>query len=366
MSRLSSLLARVLKWAALALAGIVVVALAGAALAFYLLVEPQWSKFGTKPDEAMAAGRTRATFHAAGDEYFVRMDKQLLVKPADPSGYPPSILRVASAVNANPEDIRKSAVRGQDMWIVWTGGNDRFWDYASTHTAGAFDLLKTLSSYKSADPRRSMYYGRRNRWSYLGLVNEPCFVEADGPDPARYGLWLDRRDNSCPPDPFADRRQISGREDRRSRAHGSRRLLLRRAQRNRRPAPVSEPGLRRSGQGALGSGALLHRSLLLQRPEARAALSGGHVLRLLPCRAQARPTRRPIPRTRSGRTSPRTSARNITGSTAFSSGTPGRAAPTRRRRRTRAISSISCSTPIRPARSTPRSFRRTTSTIRAR
>ena len=149
-------------------------------------------------------GRTRATFHAADDEYFVRMDKQLLVKPSDPSSYPPSILRVASAVNANPEDIRKSAVRGQDMWIVWTGGNDKFWDYASTHTAGAFDLLKTLSSYKSADPRKSMYYGRRNRWSYLGLVNEPCFVEADGPDPARYGLWLDRRDDSCPPDPFAD------------------------------------------------------------------------------------------------------------------------------------------------------------------
>jgi mono/diheme cytochrome c family protein len=210
MSRLSSLLARVLKWVALALTAIVVIAIVGAVVAYYTFVAPQWSQFGTKPDEAMAAGRTRATFRAADDEYFVQMDKQLLVKPADPSGYPPSLMRVATTLHANPEDIRKSAVRGQNMWIVWTGGNDRFWDYASTHTAGAFDLLKTVSSYKSTDPRKSMYYGRRNRWIYLGLVNEPCFVEADGPDPLRYGLWLDRREESCPPDPFADASKYPG------------------------------------------------------------------------------------------------------------------------------------------------------------
>ena len=204
MSRLSSLFGKILKWAALGAAVVVVVIVTGAGAAFYLLVEPQWSKFGTVKDEAMRAGLTRANFRAADDEYFVDMDKKFLVKPAEGADYPPSLVRVASATKASPEEVRKSAVRGQNMWLVWTGGNDRFWDYASTHTAGAFDLLKTLSSYKSADPATSMFYGRRNRWSYLGLVNEPCFVEADGPDPTRFGLWLDRRDPSCPPDPFAD------------------------------------------------------------------------------------------------------------------------------------------------------------------
>jgi hypothetical protein len=204
MSRLSSLIATVLKWAALVAAVLVVVIVVGAGAAFYFLVEPQWSKFGAVKDEAMQAGLTRANLKGAVDEYFVDMDKKYLVKPAASADYPASLMRVASATNANPEQVRKSAVRGQNMWLVWTGGNDRFWDYASTHTAGAFDLLKTLSSYKSADPATSMFYGRRNRWSYLGLVNEPCFIEADGPDPARFGLWLDRRDPSCPPDPFAD------------------------------------------------------------------------------------------------------------------------------------------------------------------
>ena len=37
-------------------------------------------------------------------------------------------------------------VRGRNTWIVWTGGNDRFWDYMANNTFGAFDLLKILSS----------------------------------------------------------------------------------------------------------------------------------------------------------------------------------------------------------------------------
>jgi hypothetical protein len=41
-------------------------------------------------------------------------------------------------------------------------------------------------------------------------VNEPCFTEATGPDPNRFGLWLDVRDPRCPPDPFADATRYPG------------------------------------------------------------------------------------------------------------------------------------------------------------
>jgi hypothetical protein len=126
------------------------------------------------------------------------MDKGLLVKPAGGLSYPKEIQEVAALTKLTPEQVRESASRGQNAWIVWTGGNDRFWDYAANNTAGAFDLLKTISSHEG------MAYGRRNRWSWLGLVNEPCFTEAAGPDSDRFGLWLDRRAPSCPPDPFAD------------------------------------------------------------------------------------------------------------------------------------------------------------------
>ena len=90
------------------------------------------------------------------------------------------------------------------MWIVWTGGNDKFWNRISVDSLGTLDFLKTLSSHPS------MHYGRRNRWVHLGLVNEPCFSEAKAPDPNRYGLWLDQRDPNCPPDPFASEANYPG------------------------------------------------------------------------------------------------------------------------------------------------------------
>jgi hypothetical protein len=69
---------------------------------------------------------------------------------------------------------------------------------------GAFDLLKTLSSYPG------LKFSRDNRWEYLGLVNEPCFTKPTGPDPKHYGLWLDQRDPNCPPDPFANATKYPG------------------------------------------------------------------------------------------------------------------------------------------------------------
>src|SRR4029078_7748687 len=82
---------------------------------------------------------------------------------------------------------------------------DRLWNTLSANSLGSFDLLKTISSHP--DPPNSAYstaYGRHNRWRYLGLVNEPCFTEATGPDPNHFGLWLDVREAGCPPDPVAN------------------------------------------------------------------------------------------------------------------------------------------------------------------
>ena len=41
-------------------------------------------------------------------------------------------------------------------------------------------------------------------------MNEPCFDKPTGPDPKRFGLWLDKRDPNCPPDPFEDERKYPG------------------------------------------------------------------------------------------------------------------------------------------------------------
>jgi hypothetical protein len=135
-------------------------------------------KSGKVLDEAMRANRTADSFPAADEDYFHDMDGAL--------------------------SLTREEVMGRNMWNVWTGGNDRFWDAASTFSVGTVDLLKTLSSHPT------LPYSRDNRFRILGLVNEPCYKKATAPDPNRYGLWLDVRDPNCPADPFANEKKYPG------------------------------------------------------------------------------------------------------------------------------------------------------------
>jgi hypothetical protein len=147
---------------------------------------------GTVLDEAKRAGVAPEHFTAASEDYFREMD--------------------FNVVNGQPHrPFTKAEIQGRNMWLVWTAGDDRLWNTLTVSSIGSFDLLKTISSYPA--PAGSPYgtaYGRHNRFRYIGLVNEPCYKEATGPDPNRYGLWLDVRDPACPPDPFADAQKYPG------------------------------------------------------------------------------------------------------------------------------------------------------------
>lgn len=136
------------------------------------------SRAGHILDEAQAVGRTAESFPHAKVNYFAAMD----------NGMP----------------LSETEVQGRDMWVVWTGGNDKFWDVMTAKTFGAFDLLKIVTSF----PNQTFHRG--NRWAYLGLLNEPCFDEAKAPDPERFGLYLDVRQAGCAADPFADERTYPG------------------------------------------------------------------------------------------------------------------------------------------------------------
>jgi hypothetical protein len=129
-------------------------------------------------DEAKTAGRSGDSFPHADEDYFHDMDGGLALSPA--------------------------AIRGRNMWNVWTGGDDRFWDGMTNTTFGAFDLLKIVTSHPGQPSDRD------SRWTYLGVVNEPCFTKPTGPDPDRFGLWLDKRDPACPPDPFENEKKYPG------------------------------------------------------------------------------------------------------------------------------------------------------------
>jgi hypothetical protein len=150
---------------------------------------------GQVQDEALRTRRDPASLSAADEDYFHDMDGGVA--------------------------LSSDEVKGRNSWIVWTGGNDRFWDEISRRSAGGLDLLKTLSSYdpdkdshlspKDKTRLKGVYKASRdNRWFYLGLVNEPCFEKANGPDEKRFGLWLDRRRPDCLPDPFENEEKYPG------------------------------------------------------------------------------------------------------------------------------------------------------------
>ena len=158
-------------------------------------------KAGHVKDEAMLAGRDAASLRGAEEDYYADMDYGLT---RNPEGIRASLDPYLPGVSA-AEAVKRVAI-GRNNWVVWTAGNDRIWDVLSVSSLGNLDLLKTISSHPSLANKRS------NRWSYLGLVNEPCFRQATGPRADRYGLWLDERVDGpgCGPDPFENEQKYPG------------------------------------------------------------------------------------------------------------------------------------------------------------
>jgi hypothetical protein len=154
------------------LALLMIVLAVGAAAAF----SPGAQAQSGPPDEATRAKRDEASFPQAKEDYFKDMD--------------------------NGAPMSAEEVQGRNMWLVWTGGNDRFWDRATRDSLATFDLLKIVTSHPSQTWCDGKRCDRDTRWSWMGAINEPCFEKPTGPDPQRFGLWLDVRRKDCPEDPF--------------------------------------------------------------------------------------------------------------------------------------------------------------------
>jgi hypothetical protein len=136
------------------------------------------SAAGGAIDEAQSVGRNEDSLKAADENYFRDMDGGI--------------------------DLSEAEIKGRNTWLVWSGGNDRFWETMTASTFGAFDLLKIVAY----DPKQKI--DRNRRWSYLGLINEPCFDAPTEPDTTRFKMLLDRRRADCAADPFADAAKYPG------------------------------------------------------------------------------------------------------------------------------------------------------------
>ena len=103
-------------------------------------------------DDAKAAGKTIADFPEASSHTFDKMD------------------------GSTPLDDGER--KGRTTWLLWTAGDQVFWDGIAQHGFGISDLLKVI------DSRR-----RSTRFTDMGVINQPGFKQAAQPD--QFGLWLD-------------------------------------------------------------------------------------------------------------------------------------------------------------------------------
>lgn len=99
--------------------------------------------------------------------------------------FPETATRMLDQMDGGIE-VTDAERKGRNTWVLWTAGNDAFWDYMARHSLGILDLLKTLST------------DRDSRFAYLGLINEPGFRKATRPD--QWGLRLDERVGPAPGD----------------------------------------------------------------------------------------------------------------------------------------------------------------------
>jgi hypothetical protein len=112
-------------------------------------------------DDAKAAGRVAADFPETPTRMFKDMDGGIELDDAEN--------------------------KGRNSWILWTAGDQVFWDRMANRLCGVVDLIKTLDSRK-----------RPQRFAERGLINEPGFRQATRPD--WFGLWLDEAGDPSPPD----------------------------------------------------------------------------------------------------------------------------------------------------------------------
>lgn len=154
---------------------------------------------GGVKDEALCVGRTAESLPGADEDYYAEMDYGISQRPAELQArlepWMPGITQ---------EQAVKAFATGRNNWIAWSAGNDKMWDEITRAAVGNTDFLKIVTNHPSLN------FSRDNRWSYLGLVNEPCYTKGAAPREDRFGLYMDTRDASCGADPFENETKYPG------------------------------------------------------------------------------------------------------------------------------------------------------------
>ena len=136
-------------------------------------------------DEAQRAGRTDASFPQASEDYFHDMDNGVALTPDE--------------------------VKGRNMWIVWTGGNDRFWDRVVTEQHG--DLRPPQDRHLPSEPDLLRRPALRPRLALdIGSARSTSRASRSrpAPTPSTSASGSTSATPSCAADPFEDATKYPG------------------------------------------------------------------------------------------------------------------------------------------------------------
>jgi hypothetical protein len=76
------------------------------------------------------------------------------------------------------DSLTPQEIRGRNAWMLWTAGNQEFWDWMARYGYGTVDFLKVIDSR-----------GREQRFAKMGLINDPNLRQAAHAD--SLGVWMD-------------------------------------------------------------------------------------------------------------------------------------------------------------------------------
>jgi hypothetical protein len=112
-----------------------------------------------------AENKTEIEFPADEVDYFADMDV----------GWRPE----NAYARLEPLHLKHDEIKGRNTWMLWTGGNEAFWDWLANHSYGFVDLLK-LVDFNPEHPW--------DRFGEAGLIVEPNTRPPLTAD--RYGLYI--------------------------------------------------------------------------------------------------------------------------------------------------------------------------------
>lgn len=136
---------------------------------------------GAPSDEPQVGATLRGTpVSVRNYAHFKREERNLfsnLDMPRGSDGQQRSIFKDGPSISPKAQE----AIRGQNAWMLWSGGNEAFWGWLQEHNYGLTDFLVVLDSRK-----------RGSRFKEVGLINQPGMKSRT--DRTILGLYLDRAD----------------------------------------------------------------------------------------------------------------------------------------------------------------------------